>query len=244
MVVRYQAANNAGYRIVGERRGFALQLVPSGILYPHITPVIGNGRRRSNPAVLLDELDRLNRTGRGRSRAWWSRGNAHLIMPYPPRARPLTERFLGKHALGTTKAASWPGLRGQIPHGSDFASKTCSTQDLSRDTGPGLAREELDTPPRSITARPQRPPTSRRSISTNWRRAWRRWIADTVGIVHDALEQGQRILLEGTQATFLDLDHGTYPFVTSSNRSPGARAPDRDWARAISPGSLVSPRPT
>src|ERR1019366_3234812 len=106
MVVRYQGGHNAGYRIVVDGEAFALQLVPSGILYPHITPVIGNGVV-IDPAVLLDELDRLIERGVDVSRLVVS-GNAHLIMPYHQELDRLTERFLGKNALGTTKRGIGP----------------------------------------------------------------------------------------------------------------------------------------
>ena len=106
MVVRYQGGHNAGHRIVVNGEAFALQLVPSGVLYPHITPVIGNGVV-VDPAVLLAELDSLSAKGVDVSRLVVS-GNAHLIMPYHQELDRLTERFLGKNALGTTKRGIGP----------------------------------------------------------------------------------------------------------------------------------------
>ena len=108
MVVRYQGGHNAGHRIVVEGEAFALQLVPSGVLYPHITPVIGNGVV-VDPGVLLTELDTLAAKGVDVSRVVVS-GNAHLIMPYHQEIDRLTERFLGKNALGTTKPVSYTHL--------------------------------------------------------------------------------------------------------------------------------------
>jgi adenylosuccinate synthase len=218
MVVRYQGGHNAGYRIVVDGEAFALQLVPSGILYPHITPVIGNGVV-IDPAVLLDELDRLIERGVDVSRLVVS-GNAHLIMPYHQELDRLTERFLGKNALGTTK-------RGIGPAYADKSSRVgLRVQDL---LDPKIFREKLDLVLHEknliLTKIYNRPALSAKDIAARYldelapRLA--PMIADTVGIVHDALEGGQRILLEGTQATFLDLDHGTYPFVTSSNPVAG-----------------------
>ncbi len=106
LVVRYQGGHNAGHRIVVDGEAFALQLVPSGILYPHITPVIGNGVV-VDPAVLLAEVDNLASRGVDTSRLVVS-GNAHLIMPYHQELDRVTERYLGKNALGTTKSGIGP----------------------------------------------------------------------------------------------------------------------------------------
>ena len=106
MVVRYQGGHNDGHRIVVNDEAFALQLVPSGVLYPTITPVIGNGVV-VDPAVLLAELDTLSAKNVDVSRLIVS-GNAHLIMPYHQELDRLTERFLGKNALGTTKRGIGP----------------------------------------------------------------------------------------------------------------------------------------
>ena len=106
LVARYQGGHNAGHRIVVDGEAFALQLVPSGILYPHITPVIGNGVV-VDPEVLLTEVDMLTGKGVDTSRLVVS-GNAHLIMPYHQELDRVTERFLGKNALGTTKRGIGP----------------------------------------------------------------------------------------------------------------------------------------
>ena len=133
MVVRYQGGHNAGHRIVVNGEAFALQLVPSGILYDHITPVIGNGVV-VDPAVLLDELDSLAARGVDTSRLVVS-GNAHLIMPYHQELDRVTERFLGKNALGTTK-------RGIGPAYADKATRVgLRVQDLF---DPKIFRQKLD----------------------------------------------------------------------------------------------------
>ena len=218
MVVRYQGGHNAGHRIVVNGEAFALQLVPSGVLYPHITPVIGNGVV-VDPAVLLAEYDQLSARGVDPSRLVVS-GNAHLIMPYHQELDRLTERFLGKNALGTTK-------RGIGPAYADKSSRVgLRVQDL---LDPKIFREKLALVLHEknliLTKIYNRPALSAQDIASKYLDEMAPRIApmigDTVTIVHDALAAGQRILLESAQATFLDLDHGTYPFVTSSNPIAG-----------------------
>ncbi|HEX7095885.1 MAG TPA: adenylosuccinate synthetase, partial [Acidimicrobiales bacterium] len=106
LVVRYQGGHNAGHTLVVDGESFALQLVPSGILYDHITPIIGNGVV-VDPRVLLDEIDRLSAKGVDCSRLRVS-GNAHLILPYHQQLDALQERYLGKNKLGTTKRGIGP----------------------------------------------------------------------------------------------------------------------------------------
>lgn len=218
MVVRYQGGHNAGHRIVVEGEAFALQLVPSGVLYRHITPVIGNGVV-VDPGVLLTEIDTLNAKGVDTSRLVVS-GNAHLIMPYHQELDRLTERFLGKNALGTTK-------RGIGPAYADKSSRVgLRVQDL---LDAKIFRQKLDVVLHEknliLTKIYNRPAILAKDIAERYLDELAPRIApmigDTVGLVHDALAAGQRILLEGAQATFLDLDHGTYPFVTSSNPVAG-----------------------
>ena len=218
VVVRYQGGHNAGHTIVVGGETFALQLVPSGILYDHITPVIGNGVV-VDPAVLLAELDRLVAKGVDCGRLLVS-GNAHLILPYHQEIDALTERRLGRNKLGTTK-------RGIGPAYADKALRSgLRVQDL---LDPKIFREKLDVALReknAILAKVfNRLPLSADDIARRYLDELaprvEPYIADTVGFVHEALDAGQHVLLEGAQATFLDLDHGTYPFVTSSNPVAG-----------------------
>src|SRR5580704_8270931 len=218
VVVRYQGGHNAGHRIVVDGEAFALQLVPSGVLYPTITPVIGNGVV-VDPAVLLAELDSLSAKNVDVSRVIVS-GNAHLIMPYHQELDRLTERFLGKNALGTTK-------RGIGPAYADKSSRVgLRVQDL---LDAKIFRQKLDVVLQEknliLTKIYNRPAMNATDICAKYLDQYAPrmapMIADTVAIVHDALDRGERILLEVAQATFLDLDHGTYPFVTSSNPAAG-----------------------
>src|SRR5215510_1304262 len=217
MVVRYQGGHNAGHTIIADGHTLALQLVPSGVLYSHITPVIGNGVV-VDPFVLLDEVDRLERSGVDCSRLKVS-GNAHLILPYHQELDRLTERYLGKNKLGTTK-------RGIGPAYADKAMRVgIRVQDL---LDPKIFREKLDLVLREkngVLAKVyNRLPIDAKELAERYLAMVPRLeplIADTVHLVHEALDIGQWVLFEGAQATYLDLDHGTYPFVTSSNPVAG-----------------------
>ena len=216
-VVRYQGGHNAGHTLVVEGESFALQLVPSGILYDHITPVIGNGVV-VDPRVLIDEMEMLEARGVDTSALKVS-GNAHLIFPYHQELDRLAERHLGPNKLGTTK-------RGIGPAYSDKASRVgIRVQDL---LDPKIFRQKLD-----VVLHDKNPLLAKVYNRLGFDAGdlvdeylallpkLEPHIADTVGLVHDALEAGKQVLFEGAQATFLDLDYGTYPYVTSSNPVAG-----------------------
>ncbi len=218
VVVRYQGGHNAGHTIVAGGERFALQLCPSGILYPHIVPLIGNGVV-VEPQALLSELDDLARREIDTSRLVVS-GNAHLIMPYHLELDRVTERYLGKNSLGTTK-------RGIGPAYADKAARVgLRVQDL---LDAKIFREKLDVvlkEKNAVLAKVyNRLPLSADDIAQRYLDEFAprisRMVGDTVGILHEALGSRRNVLLEGAQATFLDLDHGTYPFVTSSNPVAG-----------------------
>jgi adenylosuccinate synthase len=218
MVIRYQGGHNAGHTLVVDGESFALQLVPSGVLYDHITPVIANGVV-VDPVVLLDEVDRLESKGVDCSRLRVS-GNAHLILPYHQELDRLIERHLGKNKLGTTK-------RGIGPAYADKASRVgIRVQDL---LDPDIFREKLT----AVLAEKNlmlakvynrlgfdADELASRYLDEVAPRV-APYVTDTVTLIHDALDRGEHVLFEGAQATFLDLDHGTYPFVTSSNPIAG-----------------------
>ncbi|HVM09452.1 MAG TPA: adenylosuccinate synthase [Acidimicrobiales bacterium] len=218
MVVRYQGGHNAGHTLVVDGETFALQLVPSGVLYPHITPVIGNGVV-VDLATLIAELDKLESKGVQTANLKVS-GNAHLIMPYHKEIDALTERRLGKNKLGTTKSGIGPTY-------ADKANRVgLRVQDL---LDPKIFREKLEVVLKekngTLAKIFNRLPVKADEIASRYLDEYlpriRPYIADTVNLVHEALEAGQHVLFEGAQATFLDLDHGTYPFVTSSNPVAG-----------------------
>ena len=216
-VVRYQGGNNAGHTIIVGDRTLKLHLVPSGVMYPHVTPVIGDGVVL-DPGVLLEELDQLVEQGIDVSKLKIS-GNAHLIMPYHRELDAVTERFLGRQKLGTTK-------RGIGPTYADKAARVgLRVQDLY---DMKIFRQKLDVvlkEKNAVLSRVyNRLPMKAQDIETEYAvyaERLRPYIADTMALLHEALERDESILLEGAQGTLLDLDHGTYPFVTSSNPVAG-----------------------
>ena len=216
-VVRYQGGNNAGHTVVAEGHLLKLHLVPSGILYPHLTSVIADGVV-VDPGVLLEEMDMLAGLGIDVSRLVVS-GNAHLIMPYHLELEKVTERHLGKHALGTTK-------RGIGPAYADKAARIgLRLQDLF---DPKIFREKLAVVLKEknllLTKIYNRLPLSADRIVEDYRAygdRLRPHVTDTSKLLYEGLRAGENVLFEGAQGTLLDLDHGTYPFVTSSNPVAG-----------------------
>ena len=234
VVVRYQGGNNAGHTIVVAGERYALHLVPTGILYPHCTPVIGPGVV-VDPDVLLDEIEALAARGIDTSRLLLSE-NAHLIMPYHLELDRVIERRLGNNRLGTTK-------RGIGPAYADKAARIgLRVQDL---LDPKIFTKKLDIALKEknlvLTRVYGRLPMERDEIVEEYLAYGERLrpiIADTVSFLQDALDDGKTVLFEGAQATMLDLDHGTYPFVTSSNpiaggACAGAGVGPRDIGRII-----------
>ncbi len=219
LVVRYQGGHNAGHTVVVDGETYALQLIPSGILHPSIVNVIGNGVV-VDPAVLVREVEDLEARGIDASARIKVSGNAHLVMPYHQELDRMSERFLGRNKLGTTKGGIGPAY-------ADKATRIgLRVQDL---LDPKIFRQKLDLVVKEknqILAKVyNRLPLSAEKIAHDYLEVYapriEPMIADTVGLVHDALDAGQHVLLEGAQAVFLDLDHGTYPFVTSSNPVAG-----------------------
>ncbi len=216
-VVRYQGGNNAGHTVVIGDKKFALHLLPSGILTPEVTPVIGNGVV-IDAGVLFKEIDNLEAQGINTSRLLIS-SNAHLITSYHVTLDKVTERFLGKSKIGTTG-------RGIGPTYADKISRVgIRIQDLFDEK---ILRAKIEG---ALTSKNQVlvKVYNRRAISVNevaeelmgYAERLRPYIADTTLLLNNALDQGKVVLLEGGQGTLLDVDHGTYPFVTSSNPTAG-----------------------
>ena len=234
LVVRYQGGNNAGHTIVVDGERYALHLVPTGVLYPHCIPVIGPGVV-VNPQVLIEELDALEARGIDTSKLLLS-GNAHLIMPYHLELDLVTERRLGKNRLGTTK-------RGIGPAYADKATRVgLRVQDM---LDPKIFSKKLEVALKEknllLTRVYGRLPLERQEIEDEYLAYAERLgphISDTNPVVQRALDEGKTVLFEGAQAAMLDLDHGTYPFVTSSNpisggACAGAGVGPRDITRII-----------
>src|SRR5918999_3079915 len=220
LVVRYQGGNNAGHTVIAGGHLLKLHLIPSGILYDHITSVIADGVV-VDPRVLLEEMDALAGKGIDPTRLILS-GNAHLIMPHHLALEKVTERHLGRHALGTTKRGIGPA------YGDKAARIGLRVQDLIDEK---IFRAKLDVVLKEknlvLTKVYNRLPLDAEQITDEYMgygARLRSHIADTSRVLYEALREGKRVLLEGAQGTLLDLDHGTYPFVTSSNPVAGAAA--------------------
>ncbi|MCA1834214.1 MAG: adenylosuccinate synthase [Actinomycetota bacterium] len=216
-VVRYQGGNNAGHTVVHDGVTLKLHLIPSSILSPDVTPVIGDGVV-VDPQVLLEEIDLLTEQGISADRLVVS-GNAHLIMPYHREIDRVTERHLGRAKLGTTK-------RGIGPAYADKAARIgLRIQDLLDMKIFGQKLEvALKEKNAILTKIYNRLPMDAAKIAEEYAGYAERLaprIADTSLLVWSALREGKNVLFEGAQGTLLDVDHGTYPFVTSSSPVAG-----------------------
>ncbi|HEV3361117.1 MAG TPA: adenylosuccinate synthase [Pseudonocardiaceae bacterium] len=217
-VVRYQGGNNAGHTVVlPDGQKFATKLIPSGILTPGVTNVIGNGVV-VNPGALLEELNGLQERGVDTAGLLVS-ADAHLIMPYHVAIDKVTERYLGKAKIGTTGRGIGPcyqdkvarvGVRFQdVLDEKIFRQKVEAALDIKNQILVKVYnRKALDADEVAETTLAQVEQFADR-------------IADTRLLLNQALERGETVLLEGSQGTMLDVDHGTYPFVTSSNPTSG-----------------------
>ncbi|HET6570963.1 MAG TPA: adenylosuccinate synthase [Solirubrobacterales bacterium] len=242
-VVRFQGGNNAGHTIVRDGEEFKFHLIPSGILYPDKLCMIGNGVVL-DPRILLGEIDGLKRRGVDVGKLRIS-ANAHLIMPYHVLLDTAGEIKLGKLSIGTTRRGIGPcyadkalrlGIRVQDlldekilrkkimaalePKQQALRELSVQRRKLRKEAGEG-AREGAD---QSIAEAPD-PRLDLHAMSEEFAGYGHRLephIADTAKLCWEELDSGHRVLFEGAQATLLDLDHGTYPFVTSSNPIAGA----------------------
>ncbi|MGH3964229.1 MAG: adenylosuccinate synthase [Pseudonocardiaceae bacterium] len=217
-VVRYQGGNNAGHTVVlPDGQNFALHLIPSGILTPGVTNVIGNGVV-VDPGVLLDELAGLEARNVDTERLLIS-ADAHLIMPYHVAIDRVTERYLGKAKIGTTGRGIGPAYQDKVARVGVRAQDLLDEKILRQKVESALEfknqvlvkvynRRALDAEQVVDTVLDQGAHFAHR-------------IADTRLLLDQALRRGETVLLEGSQGTLLDVDHGTYPFVTSSNPTTG-----------------------
>jgi adenylosuccinate synthase len=220
VVCRYQGGPNAGHTIVRDGETFKLHHVPSGILYPGRMCVVGAGCV-IDPRLLVEEIDGLEARGITTGDLRIS-GNAHLIMPWHVAIDSATELRLGRLQIGTTR-------RGIGPAYADKASRIgIRMQDI---LDPKILRQKFETTLAEKNVLLERlhgvPPLELEELADRmetYAARLRPYIADTSLLVDRALDDGKRVLLEGAQGTLLDLDHGTYPFVTSSSPTAGAAA--------------------
>jgi adenylosuccinate synthase len=216
-VVRYQGGNNAGHTVVIGDQKYALHLLPSGILSPNVIPVIGNGVV-IDPAVLLGEIKGLNERGIDTSKLKIST-NAHLITPYHRTIDKVSERFLGKSKIGTTGRGIGPAYADKINR------IGIRVQDLFDQS---ILKQKIEAAlhdKNQILVKV----FNRKGITVDeviseylgYAEILKPYVTDTSLLLDQALQQGKVVLLEGSQGTLLDVDHGTYPFVTSSNPTAG-----------------------
>jgi adenylosuccinate synthase len=216
MVVRYQGGDNAGHTVVKGDEVLKLHLVPSGVLYPHITSVIGSGVV-VNPETLIGELDMLTARGIDVRRVRVSR-SAHVIMPYHVALDRANEARLDGSKVGTTG-------RGIGPTYGDRAWRVGLRMEDLLDRDVLRQRLEVLLPDRNLLLGAMGGETFEVGDLVDRAAAWGERLAghldDTTWLVQSALVRGEHVLLEGAQGTLLDLDHGSYPFVTSSNAVAG-----------------------
>jgi adenylosuccinate synthase len=217
-VVRYQGGNNAGHTVVlPDGTDFALKLIPSGILSPAVHNIIGNGVV-VNPEALIEELEGLESRGVDTTRLSVS-SDAHLVMPYHVAIDRVTERYLGKRQIGTTGRGIGPCYQDKV------ARVGVRVQDLLDEK---ILRQKVEAALEFknqvlVKVYNRRALDSDEVVDTVLAQADRfgHRIADTKLMINNALDRGETVLMEGSQGTLLDVDHGTYPFVTSSNPTAG-----------------------
>jgi adenylosuccinate synthase len=216
-VVRYQGGNNAGHTVVVGDQKYALHLLPSGILSPNCTPVIGNGVV-IDPGVLLSELTGLEERGIDTSKLLIS-ANAHLITPYHRTLDKVTERFLGKRRIGTTGRGIGPTYADKINRVGIRVQDLFDQSILQQKVEAALHDKNQILV--KLYNRRAMPVDLVVEEYLGYADRLRPYLADTTLVLNKALDADQVVLLEGGQGTLLDVDHGTYPFVTSSNPTSG-----------------------
>jgi adenylosuccinate synthase len=217
LVARYQGGHNAGHTVYAEGRKFILRLIPSGILHPDVTCIIGSGVV-VDPQALFAELDELARNGIAVDGRLVISDKAHLILPYHRELDLLAEARRGERRIGTTSRGIGPAYEDKV------ARRGVRFGDLA-DTA---AESPLaDAIRHNVAARNRLIGESTMdadAVLAELRAAWTRmrpWVADVSLLLARATAAGRRILFEGAQGTLLDIDHGTYPYVTSSNATVG-----------------------
>ncbi len=236
IVVRYSAGNNAGHTIVNAKGKFALHLVPAGIFYPDKTAIIGNGLV-IDPQALIDEITMLETRGVSTDKLKVS-DRAHLVMPWHPIIDQQEEQFRGAAAVGTTGKGVGPAFSDKVARWGIRMSELADAEGFM-----ARLRLVLDYKNEMLTKLYGVEPLDFDSVYQTYREYWARlapYVTDTSLICHEALRRGDRILLEGAQGSLLDLDAGTYDYVTSSvptsmagGAAVGAGIAPRDIDRVI-----------
>jgi adenylosuccinate synthase len=230
LVARYQGGHNAGHTVYVNGRKFVLHLIPSGILHPGIICVIGNGVV-VDPHALFAEMDELGRSGIDPAGRLLVSDKAHLILPYHRELDILSEARRGERKIGTTSRGIGPAYEDKIGR---RGVRVGDLADPSDDGALAAAiRENVEARNRLVGDAGMHWET----VLADLRQVWRRLeplVTDTSLYLHRAMKAGQRVMFEGAQGTLLDIDHGTYPFVTSSNATAGGAA----TGLGVGPGAI------
>lgn len=227
-VVKFNGGNNAGHTVVIGDEKYALHLLPSGILTPGVTPVIGNGVV-VDLGVLFEELDHLDERGIDTSKLRVS-GNAHVIPEYNRALDQVTERFLGKRRIGTTGRGIGPTYADKMTR-VGIRIQDLFDEKILRQKVEGALGQKNELLVKTFNRRA----FSVDEITDNLLQYTERlapMVGDTALELHQALDRGETVVFEAGQATMLDIDHGTYPYVTSSSATAGG----------VATGSGVSPK--
>lgn len=216
-VVKPNGGNNAGHTVVVNGQKFELKLLPAGILSPNAVPVIGNGVV-VNPDALFEEIDGLEARGADTSKLKIS-ANAHLVAPYHQTMDKVTERFLGKRAIGTTGRGIGPTYMDKIGR-LGIRVQDILDESILRQKVEGALRQKNEL---LVKVYNRRHVEVEETVDyfMSFADRLRPMIVESTQLLNKALDEGKTLLMEGGQATFLDVDHGTYPFVTSSNPTAG-----------------------
>jgi len=216
-VVKFNGGNNAGHTVVIDGEKYALHLLPSGILTPGVTPVIGNGVV-VDLEVLFRELEAITSRGVDASKLLVS-SNAHVIAPYHRTIDKVTERFLGKRKIGTTGRGIGPAYADKISRVGLRIQDLFDEEILTAKVEGALAQKNHLL----VKVYNRRAITVDETVAEllQYAERLRPMVADTALVLNEALDRGQTVLFEAGQATMLDVDHGTYPFVTSSSATAG-----------------------
>ena len=219
IVARYQGGHNAGHTVVIGDQKYALQLTPSGVFYDTVTPVIGNGVVVDLP-TLFNEIDALESRGISTARLKVS-SLAHLIFPWHQAMDAALEAARGDFKIGTTLKGIGPAYVDKVKRAGIRVGEVLDLKNFEqrvRERAVAARREVSDVGGDTFDVEEVV------SAFVAFAQRLAPYVADTVNLLHDARERGENILLEGAQATFLDIDHGTYPYVTSSNPIAGGAA--------------------
>jgi adenylosuccinate synthase len=214
IVARYQGGHNAGHTVYAGGRKFVLRLLPSGILHPGVTCVIGNGVV-VDPQALFAEIDELEGAGIRVGDRLVISDKAHLILPYHRELDLLSEARRGERKIGTTSRGIGPAYEDKIARRGVRVGDLANPESLAE-----AVRHNVDARNRLI----KESTMDSRQVLDELERAWarmERWVTDVSVFLARARAQGKSIMFEGAQGTLLDIDHGTYPYVTSSNATIG-----------------------